>query len=106
MNSHRMLHQEEVKSGKTIDKSSYFNNFIKAFISNHPDIRFCILTAEEKDFHSNPQQFLKFWRISKQTNIRKLQWALEKANVKATSDGVSESNNIYAVIQEEKRSSR
>lgn len=101
-----MPHQEEVKSSKTIDRNSYFNNFIKAFISNHPDIRFCILTAEEKDFHSNPQQFLKFWRISKQTNIRKLQWALEADNMRAISDGVSESNNIFADLQEEKRSSR
>lgn len=47
--------------------SSYFNNFIKAFISNHPDIRFCILTAEQEEFHSNSQQLLKLWRISKQT---------------------------------------
>lgn len=105
MNSYRMPHQEEVKSGKTTDRNSYFNNFIKAFISNHPDIRFCILTAEEKDFHSNPQQFLKFWRISKQTN-RKLQWALEVDNMRAISDGVSESNNIFTDLQEEKRSSR
>lgn len=44
--------------------SSYFYNFIETLISNHPDIRLCIITAEKKEFHCNSQQFLKFWRIS------------------------------------------
>ena len=44
---------------------AYFYDSVEALVSHHPDIRLCIITAQQEEFHSDAQKFLKFWRISK-----------------------------------------
>lgn len=53
------------RPGPRRPRGSYFYDFVEAFVSHHPDIRLCVITAQQKKFHSNAQKFLKFWRISK-----------------------------------------
>lgn len=35
--------------------SAHFDDFVQALIGYHPDIRFAVITAEQKHFHGDAQ---------------------------------------------------